>query len=200
MYNSILKSVLLALVVSVAFSTAQASFAVASETAASAPAQANAKVTGSSTVFTLMEKKSASVADLIDTLLIFKNIDAAKLSFDDKVKTLRDAKVIGGRVKINGERPLTKGFASLLFHGAMELKGGLTVRLTGRSQRNCLQDMIYLKIMPDSSAKDKMSGPELVSLLQRAKEYNAARSGGPEGPEPAAETVKEKVEKIETAK
>ena len=183
------------LVLSLVFSSSPAFCADKAE-AASTPA----KVTGSSIVFTLMEKKVATVNDLIDTLLIFKNISIEKLSLDEKVNILRDAKVIGGRVKINGESLLSKGFAALLFHGALKLKGGLTLRLTGRSQRNCLQDMIYLKIMPDSSAKDKMSGPELVSVLQRAKEFNLAKAGVVEETQAASEVVQEKVEKIETRK
>ncbi|EKD69618.1 MAG: hypothetical protein ACD_47C00060G0003 [uncultured bacterium] len=195
MYKSILKSVFMVLVLSLVFSSSPSFCADKAEAASS-----RAKVTGSSIVFTLMEKKVASVNDLIDTLLIFKNISIEKLSLDEKVKILRDAKVIGGRVKINGEGLLNKGFAALLFHGALNLRGGLTLRLTGRSQRNCLQDMIYLKIMPDSSAKDKMSGPELVSLLQRAKEFNLAKAGIAEEPQAASEVVQEKVEKIETRK
>ncbi|HOD39449.1 MAG TPA: hypothetical protein PKW98_03280 [Candidatus Wallbacteria bacterium] len=141
---------------------------------ASAAFAAEAKVTGSSSVFTLMEKKQATVSDLIDVLMIFKNKSIDKLSVEQKIRVLRDIKVIGERTMINDKKPLTRGFAALLFHRALNMKGGAIIKLTGRSQRNCLQDMAYYKVMPESSAKDVMSGPDLVSLLQRAKEYNEA--------------------------
>lgn len=140
----------------------------------SAAYAAEAKVTGSSSVFTLMEKKRATVSDLIDVLMIFKNKSIDKLSVEQKIRILRDIDVIGGRTMIDDRKPLTKGFAALLFHRALNMKGGAVIKLTGRSQRNCLQDMAYYKIMPESSAKDVMSGPDLVSLLQRAKEYSEA--------------------------
>jgi hypothetical protein len=164
---------------------------------AAAKAKAKAKATGSSVVFTLMEQKRATVKDLINVLLIFNNKNIEKMSDDEKITKLRDMKVINGRTKINMSLPLTKGFAALLFHAALEIKGGAVIRLTGRSQRNCLQDLIFYKIMPDSSAKDKMSGPDLVSLLQRAKEYKISlKNGGEAALEESVEKVREtKVEK-----
>lgn len=174
MYKSVAKSLLIAMV----FSFILTSLA-APRFGAQARAEAvNAKVTGSSVVFTLMEQKRATVNDLINVLLVFNNIDTEKMSDDKKVTTLRDMKIINGRTKINMSLPLTKGFAALLFHAALKLEGGAVIRLTGRSQRNCLQDMVFYKIMPESSAKDKMSGPDLVSLLQRAKEYKISLKNG----------------------
>jgi len=173
-YKSVAKSLLIAMVFSFILTPL-----AASRFGAQARAEAvNAKVTGSSVVFTLMEQKRATVNDLINVLLVFNNIDTEKMSDDKKVTTLRDMKIINGRTKINMSLPLTKGFAALLFHAALKLEGGAVIRLTGRSQRNCLQDMVFYKIMPESSAKDKMSGPDLVSLLQRAKEYKISLKNG----------------------
>jgi len=154
-------------------------------------ADANAKETGASVVFVLMEKKQASVADLIDTLLIFKGKNAGKISADEKIKLLTELNIITGSTKIYPEKNLNKGFAALLFHRAMDLKGGAMIGLAGRSRRSCLQDMIYLKIMPDSSEKNSMSGPELISLLTKAKEYmNTEKAGIAVDSEPQSETVK----------
>lgn len=191
MYKSVTKNLLIAMVFSFILAPS-AAFCL------EGPAHA-AKATGSSAVFTLMEQKRATVNDLINVVLIFKNKNIEKMSDDEKISMLRDMKVINGRTKINMQLPLTKGFAALLFHAALEMKGGLMIRSGGRSQRNCLQDMIFYKIMPDSSAKDKMSGPDLVSLLQRAKEYKISKK---QGGEAAAEEsdVKVQAPRIETAK
>lgn len=191
MYKSVTKNLLIAMVFS---------FILAPSAALCLDSQAPAaKATGSSVVFTLMEQKRSTVNDLINVLLIFNNKNTEKMSDDEKISMLRDMKVINGRTKINMQLPLTKGFAALLFHAALNMKGGITIRFGGRSQRNCLQDMIFYKIMPDSSAKDKMSGPDLVSLLQRAKEYKISRKQGGEGVAEESD-VKVQAPRIETAK
>ncbi len=191
MYKSVTKSLLIAVVFS---------FILAPSAASCLEGSAQpAKATGSSVVFTLMEQKRATVKDLINVVLIFKNKNMEKMPDDEKIAMLRDMKVINGRTKINMQLPLTKGFAALLFHAALEMKGGITIRLGGRSQRNCLQDMIFYKIMPDSSAKDKMSGPDLVSLLQRAKEYKISKNQGGEAVAEESD-VKVQAPRIETLK
>lgn len=131
----------------------------------------NLKLSKSLVIFNLMEKKDAYVSDLIDILLIFKNIDPCGLQFNEKIKILKELNIISKKMLVYGENKLTKGFAALLFFNALSIEGGLNVRLFGKSRRTCLQELIYLNMMPDSAVNDKMSGPELITLLQNAKEY-----------------------------
>ncbi|MEZ7892378.1 MAG: hypothetical protein QMC67_11575 [Candidatus Wallbacteria bacterium] len=132
------------------------------------------KETGASVVFVLMEKKQAVVTDLLDVLLLFKNIPLEEKNTDQKISALRNLGIIKPDMTIDPKLEVRKGFAALLFYNAMGLKGGLTLRIAGPSTRNCFRELVYEKIMPESSERDKMTGPELVSLLQKAKEKMTA--------------------------
>lgn len=133
----------------------------------------SAKETGAAYIFALMEKKSAFVEDLLDVLCIFRNKSPEGLSVDDKVKYLKEAKIIPERVQIYPKDLLRKGFTAMLFHRALGLRGGLVIRIAGTSTRNCLRELIYQGIMSESSDRDKMSGPELLSVIYKAKEYQS---------------------------
>jgi len=131
------------------------------------------KETGAACIFTLMEKKQATVEDLLDVLLIFKNKSPEGLAVDDKVKFLKDAKIVPERTQIYPKDLLRKGFAAMLFHRALGLRGGLIIRMAGTSTRNCLRELIYQGVMSEASERDKMSGPELLSVIYKAKQYQS---------------------------
>lgn len=119
----------------------------------------------------LLEKRSASVGDLVDSLLLFKKKTLAGRKFDEKVRELRRLGVVTPRMEINCRGRLTKGFASLLYYRAMGIGGGVVTKLVGESARNCHHELVYIGVMPDSSERDGMSGTELVSLMKNANEY-----------------------------
>lgn len=149
------------------------------ETKAEAPApvveaaapKADQKETGAKVVFMLMEKKHALVEDLLDTVLIFKNVSVEGMTIDEKVSKLKGMGIIPARTQIFPQDVLRKGFAAMIFHRALELRGGLVIRIAGTSCRNCLRELAYLGIMAECSERDKVTGPELVGLLQKAKDH-----------------------------
>ncbi len=138
--------------------------------------EAPVKETGAAYIFVLMEKKQAIVEDLLDVLLIFKNKSPEGLALDDKVKFLKDAKIVPERTQIYPKELLRKGFAAMLFHRALGLRGGLLIRTAGTSTRNCLRELIYQGVMSEASERDKMSGPELISVIYKAKEYQSEKN------------------------
>ena len=154
--------------------TIPASITFEEKTTAETQIKKSGKETGAAVIFVLMEKKQAVVTDLIDTLLLFKNLPLENKTTEQKITDLRNLGIIKPEMTIDPKLEVRKGFASLLFYNAMGLKGGLSLRIAGPSTRNCFRELVYEKIMPESSERDKMTGPELVSLLQKAKDKMTA--------------------------
>jgi hypothetical protein len=73
--------------------------------------------------------------------------------------------------KIDQQGPLTKGQAAYMLCQALEIKGGLWLRLLGLNQRYALRELVYEGIMFSGSVQDFMSGRELISTLNRAADY-----------------------------
>jgi len=148
------------------------------------------KETGFEVIFILMEKKQATVGDLLDTLLIYKGISPGSMTYEEKAEKLRQMGIIPARTAIDPKNHLHKGFAALLYYRAINVKGGLWLRLSGTGSRNCLRELVFQNIMPDSSEWDMMTGPELMALMGKAKAYEKKRSGIIE-PEYSLETKEE---------
>jgi len=79
--------------------------------------------------------------------------------------------------------PLSKGRLAYLVCQALGLKGGLTMRLIGPTERYCLLECAYLNLMVGGTDYKHVTGVELVSVIDRADRYRAEHS--PPAPKPA---------------
>ena len=57
-----------------------------------------------------------------------------------------------------------------MVYQACGLKGGLTLTLTGPSQRYCLKELQYLGLMSEGQVYNGVTGMEYVAILSRADE------------------------------
>ncbi|MDP2943848.1 MAG: hypothetical protein Q8N49_01035 [Candidatus Omnitrophota bacterium] len=73
-------------------------------------------------------------------------------------------------------QPLKKGLAAYMFCQAMEIKGGIWLRLLGMNQRYALKELAFEGIMTDGNVNDIVSGRELVIILTNAAEHLAQKT------------------------
>jgi hypothetical protein len=104
----------------------------------------------------LYNKKVSSIADAwrAISIILGKEVSSQDILSDD-------------------QGPLTKGRAATLLCKALEIKGGLMLRLFGLNQRYALRELVYEGIIPSGNAQDLMSGREWISSLNRAADYKA---------------------------
>ena len=72
--------------------------------------------------------------------------------------------------------PLTKGFAAEVFCRALNIRGGLWMRLLGINERRALKELVFENIASGGNVLDKVSGRELVEMFIQAANYLAQRS------------------------
>ena len=79
------------------------------------------------------------------------------------------------RVEFDPMQPLRRGLLAYMFCQALEIKGGITLRVFGTSQRYALQELAFEGIMASGNVNDIVSGDELVSATTQAANYLAQK-------------------------
>ncbi len=66
---------------------------------------------------------------------------------------------------------LTRGRAAYMICRACDIKGGLTMRIFGPSERYCFRECVYLGVWPGGNQRDLMTGGELMGVLKWTADY-----------------------------
>jgi len=103
-------------------------------------------------------------------LMLLDGEDAAE-NFQQRVRTLADRKIVDRTWRHDADRPVTKGKLAYMIYQACGVPGGVTLQLTGPSQRYCLRELQYRGMIGAGAVTSRVSGMELVASMGRADEY-----------------------------
>jgi len=119
----------------------------------------------------LAEKPVATVEEgLRMALLLTQGVGAAE-PFEEVAAKLRGSGTIRDKwLEKPGER-LRKGQLAYIIVKACGIKGGLTMRLTGVSERYALRECIFLELLERGTSGNYVSGLELLGSIGRAEKY-----------------------------
>ena len=119
----------------------------------------------------LAEKPVATVEDgLRMALLLTQGVGAAEPLADVAAKLRGSGLVRDAWLEKPGD-PLRKGQLAYIIIKACGIKGGLTMRLTGVSERYALRECIFLNLLVRGSTGNYVSGLELLGSVGRAEKY-----------------------------
>lgn len=124
----------------------------------------------------LLTKEAASLADAYKTLVILIGTDGQFRDVDSQFGYLEGEGIIPKSIKGSGhDTLLRKGAAAHMFAKTMDIKGGITLRVFGLSERYAFKELVYREIMYPGNIHDVMSGPELILTLIQAADYMTGR-------------------------
>lgn len=69
------------------------------------------------------------------------------------------------------DRMVNRGQISYMLCKALGVRGGITMHLTGVSERYAFRECVYLNLVPAGTQWDLVTGGELVGILANAAEY-----------------------------
>jgi len=72
---------------------------------------------------------------------------------------------------------LRKGEAALMFCRALDIRGGLALRLFPGSERYALRELVYIGIVAAEGPLEVVTGPELVAMFIQAVDHMGKRGG-----------------------
>ena len=111
-----------------------------------------------------------------------------KATFAEAVAALQEQKIVGTNWDFQADRAITKGRVAYMTYQACGIKGGLTLQLTGPSQRYCLKELQYRGLISPGVTYNTVTGMEYLAILGRIDEFRqtgkvvgaSAREGGQE--------------------
>jgi len=92
-------------------------------------------------------------------------------SFAGRVEALQNRAIVPACWDFDANRPLTKGKLAYMVYQACGVPGGLTLKLTGPTQRYCLRELQYQGMISSGSWYTPVTGMEYVAVLSRAAAY-----------------------------
>lgn len=133
---------------------------------------------GQNTYFSqLFTKETADLADAYKALVILMGAEGRYPDTASQFAFLKEEGIIPKSVLIKADdhAPLRKGAAAYMFAKMMGIKGGITIKIFGLSERYAFKELVYQEIMRPGNVHDVMSGPELILTITRAADAMADR-------------------------
>lgn len=103
-------------------------------------------------------------------LLLMEDKDPAE-TFQQRLDLLLAKKIACPDWNYDAARPITKGKFAYMIYQACSVPGGVTLSLLGPSQRYCLRELQYRRMMVSGSAFTPITGLEGVGVLTRASVF-----------------------------
>ncbi len=103
-------------------------------------------------------------------LMLIEGDDPAE-TFQQRVRTLAESGVVDSTWSFDADRPMTKGKLAYMICQACDIRGGVILHATGPSQRYCLRELQYLRMMSAGPPYAEVTGMEYVAVLTRADTY-----------------------------
>ncbi|MFC1514363.1 hypothetical protein ACFL5X_00480 [Candidatus Omnitrophota bacterium] len=123
----------------------------------------------------LITKKTASRSDACRSLAVLLNIEDEFGDLDSQIEYLKQKNILPKKIasEFDPDQPLRKGLTAYMFYKALEIKGGVILRVFGISQRYALKELVFQEVMLPGYDRDIVSGKELVLTLTEAAHYLA---------------------------
>ena len=128
--------------------------------------------------------REANNSDGVNVIMYLMKLEDRIGDHKDNVALLKEKGIIRDREIVKANVPLRRGLLAYWLVRALDIQGGVIMRWTGRGYRYAYRECVFLELMAEGSEKQNMTGPELVSVLARARNYqnhgHAAYQGGDE--------------------
>jgi hypothetical protein len=119
----------------------------------------------------LAEKPVATVEDGLRMVLLLSQGVGATEPFAEVATKLRGSGLVRDSWLEKPGEHLRKGQLAYMIVKACGIKGGLTMMLTGVSERYALRECIFLDLLVRGSTGNYVSGLELLGSMGRAEKY-----------------------------
>lgn len=126
---------------------------------------------GTAFVRTLLEKPTATFADVCRVVVIMHTRSQKPASFMDDAVLLREVGLLPLNWRATADKPIDRGEVSYLLCKTLDIKGGLIMRVFGVSRRYAFRECVHLRLLPQGHQHQYLTGEELVALVGLVEEY-----------------------------
>jgi hypothetical protein len=139
--------------------------------------QQTSSASGSDYFKDLISRRVALRSDVLKVVVVLLGLSDKLQDSDAQLHYLNENNILPKNMTAHFDlsQPLRKGLAAYMFCRALEVKGGIWLRIFGTNQRYALKELVFAGIMPEGNVNELLSGQELVEILTRAAEYLAQK-------------------------
>ncbi len=109
--------------------------------------------------------------DALRGMLFLLDGDDKATTFSDRIEALASRGIVDAKWNMDASRPITKGKLAYMVYQAGKVPGGVILTLAGPSERYCLRELQFQRIMSQGSVYSSVTGMEYVAVLMRADTY-----------------------------
>lgn len=124
----------------------------------------------------LPDRKAVSNDEAFHALLLFADGKDPATSYADRLRILRERKMLPDGFDAAADAPLRRGTLAVGLLRALSIKGGLTLHLFSGSPRYSVRELEYAGLYPPSSPHQTFSGAELIGIIGRAEDYQRGQA------------------------
>ncbi len=116
--------------------------------------------------FKLAFKKWGTNAEACSMMLYLVECEDRGKTFEQKQQLLQSKGILPDDLDLSATEPVRKGTLALMLCRALDIKGGLFMRLVGGT-RYAYREAVYLELMQGGSEREYLTGPEVVDIMGR---------------------------------
>ncbi|HVZ93702.1 MAG TPA: hypothetical protein VG797_04250, partial [Phycisphaerales bacterium] len=102
--------------------------------------------------------------------------DSDKITtYDGRVQHFKDLGWLEEGFNEEPDLAMQRGTLSKILAHALDIDGGVMMRLTNKAGRYAQRELIYMQIMPASTPQQAIGGLEYIGVIQKAQDYKLLR-------------------------
>jgi hypothetical protein len=134
----------------------------------------------------LADRPVTSNDEAFHGLLMFLDGDDPAEDYAGRVNALKSRGMLPAGFDEPAGRAVERGTLAVAILKALDIRGGLALRLLGPTPRYAVRELVFMELYPPSSPNQTFSGAEFLGIIGKVEDYQrqqrAARRPGPQGP------------------
>jgi hypothetical protein len=124
-------------------------------------------------------QRIVTVNDALHALFLLADGGDSFVTYEQRLAEAKRRRWLPAGAEPAANESATVGLVAMAACQILDVKGGLTMRLTGPSPRYCTRELVFLGILPPRTEHQSLSGLELMDVVGRVED----RLGEPVGPD-----------------
>lgn len=109
--------------------------------------------------------------DAFHGLLMFLDGDDPAAGYAGRVRELKSRRMLPEKFAQPAEQAVDRGTLAVAILKALDIQGGLALRLLGPSPRYAVRELVFLELYPPSSPNQTFSGVEFLGIIGKLEDY-----------------------------
>ena len=128
----------------------------------------------------LAERPVTSNDEALHGLLLYLDGEDAAADYAGRVDALKERGILPSWFHRPADQAVLRGTLATAIVNALQIKGGVTMRVFGPWPRYAVRELRYMNLYPASSPYQTFSGTEFLGIIGRVEDYQRAQAGEPE--------------------